>query len=254
MAIPGRHDLVIRRDQPAARRIEGARQLIEWNETRPVVARVPARSGGEAFERVVALSHGDAPGRDEADVAVDVGIAQVLLRDVEIAQGVDEFFPVARPRQLEERLQRDIIVRERGPCEGEGVAARHGIERVARHVRDHRTVARDAHVQHFIVRAFDLQRLAHGGEGERTLRREVAPGCVELLEIKVLHVRPGVGRRPGDAVIAAEHDSRHAGQRGADGVQPGRMQVREVPDAGRGEAKVRIVRQQRLAARRARAA
>ena len=113
---------------------------------------------------VVALADRDPRRRDEADIAVDVGVAQVLLRDAEGARCIDEFRPVFRARDLEKRAERDVVVGERGPGEGERVAARRGVERPRQHVADHGAVPRNAHIEIDSRRALDLDRFVHDRE------------------------------------------------------------------------------------------
>ena len=114
-------------------------------------------------------------------------------------------------------------------------------------------MARHAHRQLDIRRAFHPNDFAPRLELAPALGREIARRVVELLQVQVLHIGAGVGRRPGEAAIAADDDPRHAGQRGADRVEPRRMQVREVPDARRAEPEVRVIGKQRPAASRLRA-
>ena len=72
---------------------------------------------------------------------------------------------------------------------------------------------------------------------------------IEVLAIQVLHVGGDVGRAPGDEPVAAERHGRRARQRRADHVEvPGRH-VREVPRRRQSRAEMRIVGEQRLAAR-----
>ena len=163
-----------------------------------------------------------------------------VLRD---AHGIPHIFA---------RSERDIVVGERGPREGERMAARRGIERPRQHVADHGAVPRNAHIEIDSRRALDLDRFVHDRERAMTVRRDVAAGAIELLEIEVLHVGTGIGCAPRDLVVAPDDDARHAGQRRTDLIEARRMQVSEVPDVRRAQPEMRIVGEQRFAARRAR--
>ena len=100
MPVAGRDDPVVRGDDLCGRRVERPRQLVERDEARPVITRIPAGGGGEAVQIVSRFADRNLRRRDEADVAVDIGIRQVLLRHAQASSGIDEFTPVACPRQL----------------------------------------------------------------------------------------------------------------------------------------------------------
>ncbi len=70
---------------------------------------------------------------------------------------------------------------------------------------------------------------------------------LQALDIEILHVRRGIGETPRDALVVPEHHRRHAGQRGARDIQPGSLQLGEVPQRRRLQPEVRIIGQQRLA-------
>ena len=55
---------------------------------------------------------------------------------------------------------------------------------------------------------------------------------VELLDVEVLHVELEVGDAPGDPLVVPHDDARRARQRDARNVQPGRLEMGHVPDAG----------------------
>jgi hypothetical protein len=97
-------------------------------------------------------------------------------------------------------------------------------------------VARDAHRQALVGRALDADDFDALGE---------LP--LALLQVQVLHVAAGAGEAPGDALVASGQDARHTRQRAANGVEAGRVQVREVPHRRRREPEVRVVGEQRLA-------
>ena len=114
-------------------------------------------------------------------------------------------------------------------------------------------MARGANFQRLVVGAFYADGFKPRLERARSVGRQVATGAVELLEIKILHVGPGVGEAPRNARIAADEDAGKARKGGADHVEPRRAQLGEVPNRRRGQTEMRIVREERLAARRVRA-
>ena len=78
-------------------------------------------------------------------------------------------------------------------------------------------------------------------------------GWIDALEIQILDVGGDVGFAPGDETIASDGDGRRAGKRRADHVEVAGGHVREIPERGNVRAEMRIVGEQRLAARRQRA-
>ena len=250
--IARRCDAVVGGDDGAAGRVEAARQLLERNGARPIVFLLPARRRRHALQVVGGAAHRHAAGGDEADVAVDVGVDDVLLRRMEIARRGEEAVPFARAREFQRRLHAAVVLGERGPREGDDVAARRVVLRRFRDVGDHRAVSRDAHAQLLGLAALHADGFLDDAERARAFGREVAAGSVQLFDVEVLHVGAGVRKAPGDALVVPDDYARHAGQRRADDVDAGRGDLREVPHRWRGEAEVRIVGEQRLAAFRAR--
>ena len=103
------------------------------------------------------------------------------------------------------------------------MAARRGLERAAHDVGNHRAMPRNAHRQRFVVGAFDLDGFPQRDENARSLGTDVAAGAVELLQIQVLHIGSGIGRRPRNVLIAADDDAGDSGQRGTDGIEARRV-------------------------------
>ena len=62
------------------------------------------------------------PRRHEADIAGAVGEDDGLLRHGEVAQRVDEALPVLGGDAPHQRLAAQVVVRQRGPGEGQHVA------------------------------------------------------------------------------------------------------------------------------------
>ena len=73
-----------------------------------------------------------------------------------------------------------------------------------------------------------------------------------LLAIKILHVELQIGHAPGDAIVVADDDGGQSDDGRAGYVQAGRLQMHQVPGRGNGKLQMRIVRENRLAAGRAR--
>jgi hypothetical protein len=108
-----------------------------------------------------------------------------------------------------------------------------------------------AHFQLLVGGALDPDRFRDGLERQRALRREVVAGRIELLEVEVLNVGAGAGETPRDTIVSPDEHAGHARQRRADDAQARRIEMRQVPYRRRGQAEVRIVGEQRLAACRA---
>jgi hypothetical protein len=119
-------------------------------------------------------------------------------------------------------------------------------------------VARHAHDEVLARRALDADVFRHAGHslpaaGCLHLHRVVG---LEALEVQVLHIGAGVGEAPGDVFILAEHDHRQARHRRAGGLEAVRARhfdARDVPQRRCRDLQMRVVGQQRLAARRLRA-
>jgi hypothetical protein len=144
------------------------------------------------------------------------------------------------------------VVVERRPAQREHVARldrRAGQALGHAGVGDHRAVARAPHRHRHVGAAAHLDdflaRLeagpAAGGLVAVRVRR------VELLEVDVLHVGPGVGEAPGEVFVLPEHDKRQARHRGAGDAVARRLDAREVPQRRRGQPQVRVVGDERLA-------
>jgi hypothetical protein len=85
--------------------------------------------------------------------------------------------PLARAGEFVRGLRAAVVLGERGPGEGDHVAARRQVLRRAHHVRNHRAVARDADAQFFGFRALHQDGLVDRLERARALRRDVAAGA-----------------------------------------------------------------------------
>ncbi len=103
-----------------------------------------------------------------------------------------------------------------------------------------------AHADRDRRRPLDLDHLLAERERRRPVRGEITPGIggIEPLDEQVLDIGAGIGQPPGGPAVVAEHDRRQAGKGRADQLQPGRLQVRQVPDARRLQPEMGIVREQ----------
>ena len=139
------------------------------------------------------------------------------------------------------------MILERRPLEGELVPA------VLVH---HRAVARRAHGQMDVGCAADLDLLlTHLSVHPLAIDQVLAwIAGLEGLKVQVLHVGTGVGHSPGDPLVVADDDDRPAGEGDTGHVKTGRLELDLVPDARDAVAEMGIVREQRLAQPRVRAA
>ena len=118
-------------------------------------------------------------------------------------------------------------------------------------VGQHRAVPGRAHPQGHGLAALDPDDLVAGRERRRAVRRQILRRIVRIdpLDEQVLGVGAGIGEAPGDGAVVAQHHARQARHGGADQLALGRLEVREVPGPGRAQAQMRVVREQRRAAR-----
>src|SRR4051812_29006630 len=100
------------------------------------------------------------------------------------------------------------------------------------------------HLELYVLLSFDLDRFVEDLERNRTIRRKVAAGRIESLEEQILYVRTCVCESPCDTVVASQRDEGHSWKRCANAVQFRRMHVREIPNGGCRQGKVRIVGKQ----------
>ena len=105
-------------------------------------------------------------------------------------------------------------------------------------VAQYRAVATFTHGVQLVRLAFDFDDFTSGFEvgprgfpitGNTVL---LGVGGVDLLQVQVLYVGPGVGKAPSHFGCAAQHHKGQTGQSCADGVQARRFKVRKVPDGG----------------------
>ena len=190
-------------------------QLVGRDVAGPFVLAVAARPRPGALVRAVGPDR-DAAGQDVADVAVDVGVDEVLGRRAVGRERGLELLEVRGRLEVEDRLERPVDLGGRGPAEGE---ERRALEARVDVVED-RAVAGLPHVEDDVRAAGDLDRLGPDRERDRLLAEDVAVGVrrVRLLDEEVLDVRIGVRRAPRDPGVVAEDDAGHARERDAGDV------------------------------------
>ena len=71
---------------------------------------------------------------------------------------------------------------------------------------------------------------------------------VEPLDKQILDIAAGRRKAPGDTIIMPDEDERHAGNGAARDFALRRFHPRQIPKAGCGEAKMRVIGKDRLAA------
>jgi len=257
-AIRRRDGTVVRRHDEMFGRIVDVRQIVERHPAGPFGVAGPAVRGTRTVAR---RAHRNVTGRVVPDVPVDVRVDEVLRRYDVALQRAGELRPVARRVHLQKRFEGAIVRIERRPAERERLERRRLRLRLRfRVVRidgvgHERAVPRHAHAQLNRRRALDDDRFRnHRDRFLRAAEFGEVSGGIEALAIEVLDVRRDVGRAPRDELITSERDSRNAGERAAgDFKAVGSRHVREVPRRRQPCAEMRIVGEQRLAARGQRA-
>ena len=252
-----RNGAVVGVDERAERGIEGLRQPVRRHEAGPIGG---ARPAGHRHPAASRRSERDAPGGDEADVAVDVDVEDILLRCRGLLRGRQQLPPVARPVEGDQGVGGAIAVAEVGRGERcydrlsdagiRGQRRRRG-HREPRQIGNHWAVPGRAHRPPLRRRALDGDDLVAGDEGPRSLRRLVAVGIggVDTLDEDVFDIDVGTGDPPGDPRVTAENDGGKPRRCRAGQLSPRGDEARQVPRQRQGEAEVQIVGENGLAAR-----
>src|SRR5262249_60873569 len=107
---------IVRRHHEVFGRIEYVRKFVEWNPAGPFAIARPTLFRNQP---VPPCANGNVAWRVVPDMAVDVGVDEVLRRDCELTKGAGEIGPVAGLIQPEERVDGRVIVIERGPAKRE---------------------------------------------------------------------------------------------------------------------------------------
>src|ERR1044071_6689100 len=182
------------------------RQLVELDETGPVVALVPTVRRQERRRRD---TPGDFPGESVADVSFAVGVDKVQARRRVKPERVFKLTPVARAIEVVEALEFPARFL-RYPSRGEDFLA---VERGE--IADHRTVAAGAN--DFLQRPA----AAHGDPFSARLERlpaiadqiKLGIDAVRFLAVDFHVVAQGRGDAPGNKTIVADLDARNPGNR-----------------------------------------
>ena len=112
-------------------------QLIERDRADPVEGAGRAVCGGQS---VAGLAHGNEAGTEEADVAGDIGIDDILRRGLVEFQSVEELAPVARRIEAHHRLRGRVVVAKAGKGEGDRLSGLGDAREIRADVGEHRTV------------------------------------------------------------------------------------------------------------------
>ena len=111
-------------------------------------------------------------------------------------------------------------------------------------------VPSDPYVQRDVRLTFDVDRLGSVLRLLPALRCLVCSLRVEILDKCIGHGWPNIGEAPGDALIVADDDIGHSGQRNARHIQSARriaaLEMRFVPQVRHLVPEVHIIRQQRF--------
>ncbi len=240
------HDLVVGRDDPAARRVEALGQLVEGDLAEPVVRAGPSLDGKAA---VAAWAQGHTGRRHESDGALAVGVEQGLLRAVEVPQGLPKLCPIARPVHGIDCVCGTVVGPQGWPGQRQGpvLAERRGA--AGAQVRDHRAVAGAAHGDGHGFAAAHLDDLLAQLEGPRAVGRVVAVGRAggPALDEQVLGVAVGRREGPGDVLVVPGDQEGHARRGGARQGELRRLDTGQVPLARLIERQMEIVGQDRQA-------
>ena len=179
----------------------------------PVIFFFPARLRHGAHDLIFLGPYWHTTWRDKADIAFYIAIDHILLRRVKGAHGGEEIQPIVSLGHFHAGLCGQIVIPQGGPGQGQNIALGQGGGGTAVGVAQHRTMAGAPHLHDHVRGILDLDDFVVDFEGGRAIRRQITVriGGVEFLEIQILDIRPGIGKAPGDAVIAAQYDARYAG-------------------------------------------
>ena len=235
---------VVGRDDHAVLRIELPRQVVERDAARPLTAAVIAT------DRAIAAVVGVRADRDVArelvaDVAVDVGVDEVLRRGAIEGERLAEVLEAGRRVEAEDRLERPVRLEVRRPADRHRWRVLQSLVDVVEDRAVHRRS--DLEVERLLAGHLDLfvADVERGGRPIVDVRVRVRR--IDFLDDEVLDVGIDVGRAPRDARVVPEDDAGHAGERDARdviraGVRDGpAMEAVDEPDRRHRDAQVRIV-------------
>ncbi len=129
-------------------------------------------------------------GADEADVAGDIGVDQVLRRRLIEAQRREKLVPVTRRVDAQEALGGRVLTAEAGIGERHRLARPRERGEIRVDVGENRPVPRRPHVQRDVRPTFDVDRLVARRERLGPVGREilVCIGRVDRLDEQILNV------------------------------------------------------------------
>ena len=234
-----RHALVGIHQPPAGWRHD-VRQGAAAGPADPVMSAIGPRHRCRA---VAGAAHRHAPGEEQRD-APPVGHDHVLHGRADEGRGPAGGGDIRRPVQRQQPGSRGVGRSQIGHCRGQDRTV--GRNQIA----DDRAMPGFAHVQHLVGLAAHRNALFAQRERARPLGGHVVALAGRGLDEQVLHIRPGGGEAPGDAIVMSQHHHRHARCRRPGQHALRRLDARQVPGAGQGEAEMRIAGQQRRASGR----
>src|SRR5579885_3115981 len=230
IAIVFRKRILIRGNDFTAGRVEKSGKIFERNEALPFAVSVRAIGGDVAA----------AAGRPDrkfsggmiADVAIRIGVDEVLTGPRESRDGGGEFLPVASAVQIK-KGELETARLGRGPAQGVVLILV---------VEKNGTVASDP------VFEDDGFFIFHGDGAALKARlldlalKKIAAGArIDLFAIEVLNVELEIRYSPCDPLIVSDDDRGHARERRAGDIEIAGMEMDHIPGRGEREFEVRIV-------------
>ena len=218
VGVVGANDGVVGRGDITGGRVETEGQFIKGNIALPLVFARPARDSIHAV--VPVYTNGDVARHLVADIAVYIGVEQVLSGDNELACRGTKIIPVLGAVKFPDRAE-DARGFKRRPVYGKGVIFGHfdssifgeGFQPVI--CGDDRAMLgnTDGVFDDFAASNFNLL-----GDNlhidplalEFVLVRVFG---VDLLDVEVHHIGANIGEAPGYAVVVADDDTRNPGER-----------------------------------------
>jgi hypothetical protein len=241
-------DTVVGGGEDAVGRVDGLGEAVVGNGADPLLRSIESvgGNGADGVGSHDAAAEGDVADGVVADVALVVGIDEVLCGATEGGEGGDEAGAVGGGVDGEER-RTDVGGIVDGPAEGE--RALFCGEDAGDDRSDDGAVLRSRDVEGYVFAAFDVDDLV--------IVKERAPGAVlrcvlggragaaDVLDVDVLDGGAEVGESPGDVCVMADDDEGDSGKRDAGDVEVARrsggFEVCLVPDSGDAVSEVHVV-------------
>ena len=149
-------DGVVGVEQKARRRVQRLRLLLEGQETCPIKL---ARGAVDRRQPVARLAHGHEAGALEADVAVDIGVDDVLRRRLEQTQRRQKLVPVPRLVEPDDRFEARVLVAKSREGERHDLALPGDCAHAGVYIGQDGSVPRRAHGQAHVGLALDVNDL-----------------------------------------------------------------------------------------------